>query len=201
MLRKRLDLFNESIMNTQCTKDNQIVDINQALIEAYELIHKVTTNNGVVYVIGNGGSASIASHFSIDLIKALGIPCLTLSDSSALTCLSNDLGYENVFSSSLKVILKPNDLLIAISSSGQSINILKAINIANEVGAKKITFSGFLDDNPLRQTGDLNFYIEQSDYGIVEIGHSFILHSLVDLWKAIQNIRNVKMLGRSEHAK
>jgi D-sedoheptulose 7-phosphate isomerase len=143
----------------------------------------IQATKGIVYVIGNGGSAGIASHFANDLLKALHIPSQTLYDSNLMTCLSNDLGYEHVFSFPLEKLLKPNDLLVVISSSGKSPNILNATRVAIQRNVPLITLSGFLASNPLRSQGSLNFWIDRSDYGLVESAHFVILHSLIDLWK------------------
>src|SRR6185503_15029703 len=97
-----------------------------------------------------------------------------------LTAIGNDCGYDQVFSLPLKKLMRPNDLLIAISSSGQSPSILNGATIAREKEAHVITFSGFKEDNPLRQMGDLNFWLDRVDYGLVETGHFFLLHTLVD---------------------
>jgi D-sedoheptulose 7-phosphate isomerase len=139
-------------------------------------------HGGIVYVIGNGGSAGIASHFSNDLIKALQIPSQTLFDSNLMTCLSNDLGYDQVFSYPLKQLLKSEDLLIAISSSGKSQNILNAAQVSIAHKTPLITLSGFLADNPLRTMGGLNFWIDSCNYGLVEVAHFFLLHTLIDLF-------------------
>lgn len=140
------------------------------------------TSQGITYVIGNGGSAGIASHFANDLLKTLHLPAQTLYDSNLMTCLSNDLGYEHVFSTPLERLIKPVDILVAISSSGKSPNILRAVDIALERSTAVITLSGFEEQNPLRKKGQLNFWINAADYGLVESAHFFLLHSLVDLW-------------------
>ncbi|MCH9703642.1 MAG: SIS domain-containing protein [Chlamydiae bacterium] len=135
---------------------------------------------GNIFVVGNGGSAGIASHFATDLTKTLQLPATTLTDSNSVTCFSNDHGYENVFASPLKVRMKGEDLLVAISSSGQSENILNACRVAKEKGARIITLSGFLEDNPLRSMGKLNFFVDAEDYGLVETAHFFLLHTIID---------------------
>lgn len=131
-------------------------------------------------MIGNGGSAGIASHFHTDLVKTLKIPAQTLYDANLMTCLGNDYGYEHIFSSSLQLVMRPQDLLVAISSSGKSPNILNAAKTAREKKAGLFTLSGFAEDNPLRQIGDLNYYINIADYGLVETGHFFLLHTIID---------------------
>lgn len=158
------------------------IDENEALHLAFKMIALTRFQNGIVYVIGNGGSAGIASHFSTDLIKSLHIPSQTFYDSNLMTCLSNDTGYENVFSYPLEKLLKPHDLLVAISSSGKSPNIVKAAETAIARKASLFTLSGFSEQNPLRKLGHLNFWVDRCDYGLVETAHFFLLHTIVDLW-------------------
>jgi D-sedoheptulose 7-phosphate isomerase len=131
--------------------------------------------------IGNGGSAGIASHMAIDYSKNGNIRATAFNDGSALTCLANDLGYENVFAKQVDLHARKGDLLLAISSSGKSPNILKACTTASERGCTIYTFSGFGADNPLRKWGDLNFYVGSGEYGFVEITHLALIHSLLDL--------------------
>jgi D-sedoheptulose 7-phosphate isomerase len=164
------------------TTQQEDIDDQKALQFAADLIKNTNSHEGIIYVIGNGGSAGIASHFSNDLMKALKIPSQTLYDSNLMTCLSNDLGYDQVFSYPLKRLLKPKDLLVAISSSGKSPNILNAVEVAHHRNAPVITLSGFSPLNPLRTMGQLNFWIDRSDYGLVEIAHFFLLHTLIDTW-------------------
>lgn len=162
------------------TQDGSLVE-EAALNAALSMLYLVREQNGIVYVVGNGGSAGIASHFSSDLIKACEVPSQTLYDSNLLTSLSNDWGYDQVFSYPLSKLLKPNDLLVAISSSGKSPNILNAVETACTKKIPIITFSGFLENNPLRKLGNLNFWIDRCDYGLVETAHFFLLHALIDL--------------------
>lgn len=154
----------------------------EALAQAHRLIRETRQNGGIVYVIGNGGSAGIASHFSNDLMKALQVPSQTFYDSNLLTCLANDIGYQNIFSYPLEQLLKPYDLLVAISSSGKSPNILHAAETTRSKSARLMTLTGFNAANPLRTMGDLNFWIDRKDYGLVETAHFFLLHTLIDSW-------------------
>jgi D-sedoheptulose 7-phosphate isomerase len=130
--------------------------------------------------LGNGGSAAIASHMATDYSKNGDIRSLALNDSSMLTCLGNDLGYERIFAKQIELHARPNDLIIAISSSGRSANILNAVSAARAAKCSVVTFSGFASDNPLRGLGDINFYIASDRYGFVEIGHLTICHAILD---------------------
>ena len=134
-----------------------------------------------IMFIGNGGSAGIASHLAIDFSKNGGLRSLAFNDPAALTCLGNDLGYQNVFAKQLDFHARAGDLLVAISSSGQSPNILAAVAVARKRQAGVITFSGFDECNDLRRAGDVNFYVRSSEYGFVEIAHLSLCHAILDL--------------------
>jgi D-sedoheptulose 7-phosphate isomerase len=145
-----------------------------------EMLKEAREQKACVFLIGNGGSAAIVSHILNDFINVGKLRAFTLHESSLVTCISNDYGYENVYSKPLKTLAQPNDLLIAVSSSGKSQNIRNAVNSMKEVGGKVITLSGFDNDNPLREMGGGNFWLNSRDYGLVEVGHMFFLHFLSD---------------------
>jgi D-sedoheptulose 7-phosphate isomerase len=134
-----------------------------------------------VILIGNGGSAVIASHEAIELLKNGGIRALALNDGAALTAIANDLGYANVFAEQVRVLGQPKDMLVAISSSGQSTNILKAVEVASTLGMSIATFSGFRPSNLLREQGHVNFYVDSDQYGFVEIAHHALVQAILDL--------------------
>ena len=131
-------------------------------------------------LIGNGGSAAIASHMQNDLCKAVGVRAMVFNEPSLLTALSNDHGYGCVFERPTELWADNGDLLLAISSSGQSENILRAVRASVAQGCQVITFSGFGADNPLRRMGHLNFYVPSQVYGYVELVHSTLAHFLTD---------------------
>lgn len=156
-----------------------------ALDEGFERVrqaaHAAHDGGDKIVFIGNGGSAGIASHLAIDFSKNGNLRALAFNDPSALTCLGNDLGYENVFAKQLDFHARPGDLLIAISSSGRSPNILAAVKMARSRGCRVVTFSGFTDTNDLRHTGDVNFFVRSSEYGFVEVAHLALCHAILDL--------------------
>jgi len=118
---------------------------------------------------------------SLDMAEAVNqAMLLALNDASMLTCLGNDLGYERVFAKQIELYARADDLVIAISSSGRSANILNGVKAARAAKCAVVTFSGFTSDNPLRRLGDLNFYINSDRYGFVEIGHLTICHAILD---------------------
>jgi D-sedoheptulose 7-phosphate isomerase len=142
---------------------------------------KAQASGNKMILIGNGGSAAIASHQAIEFLKNGGIRALALNDGASLTALANDFGYANVFAEQLKMIGQRGDLLIAISSSGQSTNILKGVEVARSHGITVATFSGFKPDNLLRGKGDVNFYVASDQYGFVEIAHHALIQAILDV--------------------
>lgn len=137
-----------------------------------------------VYIIGNGGSAGVASHAAIDFVNVVKLRAIPLHEPSLMTCMANDYGYEVAFQRLIQVMAKPGDLLVAISSSGNSMNIRNAVSQMIDIGGTVITLTGFKPDNPLRKLGDVNVWLNSSDYGFVEIGHQFVLHNLSDRFGA-----------------
>ena len=134
-----------------------------------------------LFFIGNGGSAAIASHMSADYMKNGGMKTYNLYDHSVTTCMGNDYGYEYIFSRPLEFLARKDDLLVAISSSGKSLNIINAIETAEEKDMSVITFTGFEPDNKVKQMGNINVYVPCKEYGIVESIHNLMLQQIVDL--------------------
>lgn len=133
-----------------------------------------------MFLIGNGGSATIAEHIAVDAIK-MGYNARALTNSAVMSMLANDYGWKEVFAMHFSTSLGANDWLIAISSSGRSENICHAAIIARRnYNARIMTLSGFEPDNPLRELGDVNYYVPSKNYGVVEITHLAILHSIVN---------------------
>jgi D-sedoheptulose 7-phosphate isomerase len=162
-------------------KEGAAFSLDEALQGSIKMIIEQAKAGGKLLFIGNGGSASIASHMATDFCKNAGMRALAFNDSSLLTCISNDYGYEHVFEKPVEMFAEPGDSLIAISSSGQSENILCAAALAKKKGLKVITFSGFAEDNPLRKLGEINFYVPSPEYGHVEIVHLAVCHCMIDI--------------------
>lgn len=144
-------------------------------------VRAIHAGGGRVWFIGNGGSAAIASHMANDFTKNGGIRSAAVTDPAVLTCLANDFGYEQVYAKALEFQAGPRDGVVAISSSGNSPNIINAVASARRLGCWVATLSGFKASNALRPLGDLNFHIESDNYGTVEVGHLILLHGLLDL--------------------
>ena len=133
-----------------------------------------------LFFIGNGGSSAIASHMTADYMKNGGMNTYSLYDNAVTTCMGNDYGYEYIFSRPLDFLMKKGDLLVDISSSGNSLNIIKAIEIAESKEGAVITFTGFESDNMIKQMGNVNVYVPCRKYGIVESIHNLMLQQIVD---------------------
>lgn len=136
--------------------------------------------HGLTFFCGNGASASMAEHMSHDWFQNAKMNTYTCSEVSHITAISNDLSYEDVFSYRIERILSEKDILVTISSSGNSPNIVKALQAGRAKGAYCITLSGMKPDNRSRSLGDLNFYVPLDYYGLVESAHAVILHAALD---------------------
>jgi D-sedoheptulose 7-phosphate isomerase len=157
------------------------LELHDAAARALDAAKRTRREHARIFFVGNGGSAGICSHMATDWMKNGGFSALSLNDGATLTCVGNDLGFEQVFAKQIEMQGRPGDLLIAISSSGNSANMLRAVEAARAVGMGVITLSGFGEDNKLRRTGDINFYVPHSRYGYVEISHLALCHALLDL--------------------
>lgn len=160
---------------------NKPINFYEALVYAAKLIQKQASLKKKIIFIGNGASAAISSHMAGDFCKNAQIRALAFNDASLLTCISNDLGYKYVFEKPIEIFADPGDVLIAISSSGKSENIIGGAKIALSKRMKVITLSGFSKNNPLSKLGELNFYVPQANYGHVEVIHHSICHCFLDI--------------------
>ena len=152
--------------------------INQSI----KLIEKTIMKNGRLYIVGNGGSASIASHISVDFAKIAKIKSSTFNNSNLITCFANDYGYENWVTEAIKAYTTKNDMIILMSSSGSSKNIVNAAKYCKKKSIDLITLSGFKKNNPLSKYGKVNFYIVSTQYNFIEMSHHIILVYLVDIF-------------------
>jgi len=155
--------------------------MNEAVEQMIDLMRKAIAQGRKLLFIGNGGSASIASHQAMDYWKSAGLRALAFNDGSLLTCISNDYGYPHVFEKPVQMFAEPGDVLVAISSSGRSPSILNGVKAGRQRNCAVITLSGFSSENDLRRLGDINFYVPSDNYGHVEIAHLTILHCALDI--------------------
>ncbi len=153
-------------------------------VNAYQSVLDMITHMGNgkarLFFIGNGGSAAVASHMAIDWMKNSGFATFGPGDAAQMSCLGNDLGFNNVYALPIERHGQLGDCLFAISSSGMSEDILDAVAAAKRKMMNVVTLSGFGEGNFLRGKGQVNFYVPSNQYGTVEIAHLAILHSILD---------------------
>ena len=154
---------------------NKIINVKNILID-------IRKSKNKIMIFGNGGSAAIASHVSVDLTKNANVRCVNYNEADLITCFSNDYGYERWIEKAVDFYADANDVLILISSSGKSQNMLNACKAAkNKKMSKIITFTGHDKNNPLSKKGDINFWIDSKAYNFVENPHQVWLLTIVDL--------------------
>tara|TARA_B100001250_G_C19636790_1_gene716366 strand:+ start:433 stop:981 length:549 start_codon:yes stop_codon:yes gene_type:complete len=168
--------YSKSIFNLLNNFDSSLID------KSVTLINKCNQSNGRVYIVGNGGSSSIASHVSVDFVKAGKINSNTFNNSNLITCFANDYGHDMWITEAIRSYTQKNDMLILISSSGTSKNIINAAKYCNENNISLITLSGFSDQNTLSKLGNVNIHIKSDNYNFIEMSHHIILLSIVDIF-------------------
>lgn len=156
------------------------LDFYEGVEKAAFIITTQTGSNRKLIFIGNGASAAISSHLSTDFWKNGGMRAVAFNDCSGLTCIGNDYGYRHVFEKPIEMFAEEGDVLIGISSSGRSENVLLGVKAARAKACKVITLSGFKSDNALLLLGDLNFHVPAQAYGPVEVLHHSICHCILD---------------------
>jgi D-sedoheptulose 7-phosphate isomerase len=168
----------ENVQTTDFLQNSLFID--DAISKLVNISLNIKSRGNQIFLCGNGASAAIASHTATDLEKNGKIKSRVFTDQSSITAIANDLGYENIFSEQISNHATKNDLLITISSSGNSKNIINAIEAAKLKQTKVITLSGFSPKNISRMSGDINFYASSDNYGLVETIHAAILHFYID---------------------
>ena len=164
-------------------------DVLPFILEFKALLKGTSAVGGKVVFAGNGASAAIAGHCALDFTKQARIRSQCFNESVLLTAFSNDCGYDQWIVRALEAYVDPQDLVVLISSSGNSPNVVNAGRYARETGLKLVTFTGFSSDNPLRALGDLNFWVDSRSYNLVECTHMFWLMAVCDL-----------IIGKSEYS-
>ena len=153
----------------------------ERLIQLKELLQQTHADGKKSIVVGNGGSAAIASHVAVDLTKNAGIRCVNFNEADLITCLANDYGYERWVERALALYADPGDTVVLVSSSGKSANLVNAARFARTKKLAVVTLTGFAEDNPLKQVGDLNFWVNSRAYNVVEMTHHIWLLAVCDL--------------------
>jgi len=158
--------------------------LNELNISDLDYLKKIILrNNSEIIILGNGGSNAISAHMAEDYTKTLKKKSISFTDAARLTCYANDYGYENSFKQYLSEFSTSNSLVILISSSGNSKNILNCAQYCVENNLDFITLSGFNTSNSLRllykDKALIDFWVNSKDYGVVECVHEIILHSVI----------------------
>ncbi len=174
---------------------NLLDNINvETITNIIDLLETTQKNSGVIYIIGNGGSAATASHMANDLnigLKRRGIRkfnVISLADNISVgTAISNDIGFENLFSMQLEDVISDKDLLIAISCSGNSPNIIKAVKYAKERNLQVVGCTGF-NGGELKLLSDVNFHVDtpKGEYGLVEDVHMILDHIIYSYYISLE---------------
>ena len=171
-LKNYFDLYKNTIFNNNCIDD--LIKIKSM----WEIAH--SKGNKVIFA-GNGGSAAMASHCAVDLTKNACIRAINFNEADLITCFSNDYGYERWVEKAIKFYGEKGDVIVLISSSGNSMNMICAANMAKELDIPIITLTGFNPENKLRRMGDLNLWVNSKAYNIIEMTHHIWLLAVVDM--------------------
>ena len=156
-------------------------DVYKDLIQIKNIWLKAGNNGKKIIFAGNGGSAAMASHCAVDLTKNAGVRAINFNEADLITCLANDYGYEEWVLKAVEFYGDQGDVLVLISSSGRSENMLIAAETAQRMGIQVITFSGFAPNNPLRKCGSINLWVDSHAYNVVEMTHQIWLLAIVDM--------------------
>ena len=151
------------------------------LLELKEILTCLSSKNRKAIIVGNGGSAAIASHVSVDYTKQAGIRTVNFNESDLITCFANDYGYENWVAKALEKYGDEGDVVILISSSGNSRNIVNAAITAKKMKMTVVTLTGFDSKNQLKQEGEINLWLDSKAYNIVENTHLIWLLLVCDM--------------------
>ena len=180
--------YNKYFKNYTKSINEILNNVDSDLIEkSVKIINKTIKQNKGIFIIGNGGSASIASHVSVDFAKVARVRSSTFNNANLITCFANDYKYENWVTEAIKAYCDRKDLIILISSSGTSKNIVNAAKYCKKNKINLITLSGFNKNNPLSKLGSINFYINSTNYNFIEMSHHIILLSIVDIFANKKN--------------
>ena len=183
-MQRTIDSYIERLTATiSSLPRDRVAKLGGSLLRAYR-------NDKQVFTLGNGGSSSTASHMAADLAKNTIGPnmrrfrIMSLNENAAIvTALANDLGYEHIFAEQLINVIRPGDVLIAVSASGNSPNVLEAIRLARRENAEVVALLGF-DGGEAAKLADNAIIVPSSDYGVVEDVHLVINHMLVEYFQA-----------------
>ncbi len=183
---KYLESMASALAQTEASLSTEKTDLQSALTRSVEMLKGVQQADGTQFFLGNGASAAFAEHMALDWTKNGGVRSLNPSSAVLLTALANDMSYQDSFAVFLDRYAKSGDVVVTISSSGNSENVIRAIAAARKIGCGVITLSGLKPDNTSRKQGDVNFYVPARTYGIVECAHQVLLHMMIDAFMGIE---------------
>lgn len=172
------NLYVKEYFDTLYSKLNSenVIKFNQLI----KLIKEVKRKKKKLILVGNGGSAAMASHVAVDFTKTCKIRAINFNEADLITCYGNDYGFENWITEALISYGDAEDLVVLISSSGQSKNIVNAAKFCNKKKINFATFTGFKKNNPLKKISKINFWVNSNSYNIIEMTHHIWLLMLVD---------------------
>jgi len=156
-------------------------DVSEKMTKMKKMLLDIKSSGNKVIIAGNGGSAAMASHVSVDFTKQGDIRTINFNEADLITCFANDYGYNKWVAKAIQFYGDKGDIVILISSSGSSKNMINAAQTAKELGMTVVTFTGFSGDNPLKREGELNFWVNSKAYNIVENTHQIWLLLICDL--------------------
>jgi len=171
-LKNYFELYKTAIFNKSIFED---------LIKIKSIWEKANLTGNKIIFAGNGGSAAMASHCAVDLTKNAGIRAINFNEADLITCFANDYGYEKWVDKAVEFYGDKGDVLVLISSSGRSPNMINAAERAKQMDIEVITFSGFDGDNPLKGCGKINFWVDSKVYNVVEMTHHIWILTIVDM--------------------
>jgi D-sedoheptulose 7-phosphate isomerase len=172
------NLYVKEYFDTLYSKLNSenVIKFNQLI----KLIKEAKRKKKKIILVGNGGSAAMASHVAVDFTKTCKIRAINFNEADLITCYGNDYGFENWITEALISYADAGDLVVLISSSGQSKNIINAAKFCNKKKINFATFTGFKKNNPLKKISKINFWVNSNSYNIIEMTHHIWLLMLVD---------------------
>jgi len=175
--------YNKYFTNYSKDISKLLEEVNINLInQTVALINKKIESDNKIYIVGNGGSSSISSHVSVDFVKSAKIKSETFNNTNIITCFANDYGHDNWVKEAIKAYCSKNDLIIIISSSGKSLNLVNAAKYCQDNHYDLITFTGFNKNNNISKLGKINFHVNSRKYNYIEMVHHIILVSIVDIF-------------------
>ena len=176
MKKNFFETYNSELKNLLKLNSRTILKLNKVR----NFLKVVKKKKKKVLIFGNGGSAAIANHFTIDILKNTEIRCVNFNEASTISCLSNDFGYENWVKKSIEYNSDKGDVVIIISSSGESKNMINACKYVKKKKLPLITLTGFKKENSVSKLGLVNFWVDSKIYNHVENTHQFLLLTVVD---------------------